>query len=141
MTVNRKVTGTAVSMPVGIAMGWTASMVTTLLMSVFVARLISDEILKDTAIGYGAMFILLLASVLGAVVSTAKVKRRRLQVSLLSGIVYYASLLGATALFFGGQYQGMGVTALLVFAGSGLVILLAGREKKQKKYRKGRRVV
>lgn len=139
MTVNRKVAGTAVTMPVGIAIGWEISIAVTLVGSVLVAKLISDEILQSTAIGYGVMLILLLASVLGAVVSIAKVQRRRLQVCLLSGAVYYASLLACTALFFGGQYQGMGVTALVVLAGVGTVVLLGCREKKQKKYRKGRR--
>ena len=33
--------------------------------------------------------------------------------------------LAVTAVFFGGQYQGMGVTALMVLCGSVLVILLA----------------
>ena len=139
MTVNRKVTGTAVTMPVGIAIGWGIGIAVTLVGSILVAKLISDEILQSSAIGYGAMLILLLASVLGAVVSIAKVQRRRLQVCLLSGVVYYASLLACTALFFGGQYQGMGVTALVVLAGVGTVVLLGCREKKQKKYRKGRR--
>ena len=139
MTVNQKVTGTATSMPAGIAIGWTASVLTTVAGSALVAKLISDEILADTAIGYGAMFILLLSAALGAAISEAKVKRMRLQVCLLSGLVYYGSLLGITALFFGGQYQGMGVTALLVAAGTSLVILLGGRDKKQRKHRKGRR--
>lgn len=139
MTVNHKVTGTAVSMPAGIAMGCAASLLITAAGSLLVARLISDEILVDTAIGYGSMVIVLLASALGAVISTRKVKRLRLQVSLLTGASYYAALLGITALFFGGQYQGMGVTALLVLAGTGTVILLGAREKKPGKYRKGRR--
>ena len=139
MTVNQKVTGTALSMPAGIALGCTAGMVITLAGSLMVAKLISDEILADTAIGYGAMFIVLLASAVGAAISSAKVKRLRLQVCLISGAVYYGSLLATTALFFGGQYQGMGVTALLVTAGMGAVILTGGSKKKARKYRKGRR--
>lgn len=141
MTVNNKVTGTAVSMPTGIAMGCAVSLLVTALGSVLVAKLISDEVLIDTAIGYGAMIILFFASVLGAIISAAKVQRRRLQVCLMSGAAYYASLLGITALFFGGQYQGMGVTALVILSGTGAVILLGGRERKQRKYRKGRRGV
>lgn len=140
MTLNGKVTGRAMTMPAGIAVGCGAAMLVTAAGSALVAKLISDEVLVDTAIGYGAMFIVLLASALGAAVSAAKVKRRRLQVCLLSGIVYYGMLLGMTAMFFGGQYQGMGVTALLVLAGTGTVILLGTREKKTGKYRKGRRI-
>ena len=139
MTVNQKVTGRAVSIPAGVTMGCAASLAITVVGSLLVAKLISAEVLADTAIGYGAMFILLTASALGSAISAAKTKRLRLQVCLLSGGAYYASLLAVTALFFGGQYQGMGVTALLVAAGTGVVILLGGREKKRPKYRKGRR--
>ena len=139
MTVNQKVTGKAVSIPAGIAIGCAASLLITVLGSVLVAKLISYEVLLDTAIGYGAMMIVLLASALGAAVSAAKTKRLRLQVCLMSGAAYYGMLLAITALFFGGQYQGMGVTALLVVGGTGMVILLGVREKKPRKYRKGRR--
>ena len=139
MTVNRKVTGTAVSMPAGIAIGCVVSLLLTLAGSSLAAKLISDEILKDTAIGYGSMLIVLLASALGAVTAISKVKRRYLQVCLLSGVSYYGLLLCITALFFGGQYQGMGVTAMLVLAGVGSVVLLGTKEKKTKNFRKGRK--
>ena len=140
MTLNRKVTGTAVTMPMGIGIGCGISMILTILGAGLVAKLISAEMLQETAIGYGAMMIILAASVTGSAVAVKKVKKRMLQVSLLVGAGYYALLLGMTALFFGGQYQGMGVTALLVLAGCGVVVLLAGREKKLKKFRKGRRL-
>ena len=139
MTLNQKVTGTAISVPAGIAMGCAVSLLITAVGSMLVAKLISQEVLMDTAIGYGAMIILLLASALGATVSAEKVKRLRLQVCLLTGVAYYGALLAVTARFFGGQYQGMGVTALLVLAGTGTSILLSTREKKTRKYRKGRR--
>ena len=141
MTVNQKVTGTAVSMPAGIAIGCAVSLLITITGSALVAKLISDEVVNDTAIGYGAMMILLLASALGASISAAKVKRLRLQVCMLSGAAYYAALLGITALFFGGQYQGMGVTALVVLAGTGAAVLVSTKEKKTRKFRKGRRGV
>ena len=139
MTVNQKVTGTALSVPAGVAMGSAVSLLITAVGSMLVAKLISEEVLMDTAIGYGAMVILLLASALGAMIAATKVKRLKLQVCLLTGVAYYGALLAVTALFFGGRYQGMGVTALLVLAGTGSTILLNAREKKPRKYRKGRR--
>ena len=140
MTVNRKVTGTAVSVPMGIGIGCGISMILTLLGSGVVAKMIAEEILQETAIGYGAMVILLLSSILGSAIAVNKVKKRKLQVSLAVGAGYFLLLLAMTALFFGGQYQGMWVTALLVFAGSGTVTLLETREKKSVKFRKGRRI-
>ena len=139
MTVNRKVTGTAVSMPMGIGIGCGISMILTILGAGLAAKLISAEVLRENAIGYGAMMIILISSIAGAGIAVNKVKKRMLQVSVLVGMFYYALLLAMTALFFGGKYQGMGVTALLVMAGCGVVVLMAGREKKTKKYRKGKR--
>ena len=138
MTVNRKVTGTAVTMPVGIGIGCAISMALTALGAGLTAKLISMEVLRENAIGYGAMIIVLLASIGGAGIAVNKVKKRMLQVVVLVGILYYGMLLAMTALFFGGQYQGMGVTALLILAGCGVVVLIAGKEKKTKSYRKGR---
>ena len=139
MTVNRKVTGTAVSMPMGIGIGCGISMILTLLGAGIVAKMIAEEILKETAVGYGAMIIILLASICGSLIAVKKVKKRKLQVSMLVGIGYFMLLLTMTALAFGGQYQGMGVTALLVFAGCSTVILAETRAEKTVKFRKGRR--
>ena len=138
MTVNQKVTGTAVTMPTGISIGCGVSMLLTILGSGLVAKLISMEVLQENAVGYGAMMIILLSSIIGAGIAVKKVKKRILQVTALVGGLYYVILLAATAIFFGGQFQGMGVTALLVLAGCGVVVLIAGREKKSKGYRKGR---
>ena len=138
MTVNQKVTGTAVTMPMGICIGSSISVALTILGAGFVAKLISMEMLQETAIGYGAMIIILLASISGAGIAVRKVKKRMRQVSALVGVFYYVMLLAMTAILFGGKYQGMGVTALLVLAGCGVVVLIAGREKKSKRYRKGR---
>ena len=138
MTVNRKVTGTAVTMPVGIGIGCGISLILTILGAGVVAKLISMEVLQETAIGYGAMMIILAATICGGAIAVHKVKKRMLLVSALVGAIYYTVLLAMTALFFGGQYQGMGVTAMLVLAGCGVVVLMSSREKKPRKYWKGR---
>lgn len=131
MVANRKVTGTAKSMPGGLALGWAISFGFTILGAMVFASLISKELLREDMIGYCAMVILLVASMLGAAVSVGAIKRRRAYVCGLSGMIYYATLLSMTALFFGGQYQGMGVTALLVLAGVGMVLLLGLRGERR----------
>lgn len=125
MTVNQKVTGTAVSVPVGLALGALASLGLTGLLSALAAWLILNGRLPENSVGYCAMVILLLSSMAGAATAVGKIKRRRFQMGLASGGIYYGSLLAATALFFGGIYDGMGVTALMVLCGCALVILLA----------------
>ena len=130
MVTNRKVTGTAMSMPAGLALGGLASLAVTVAGSVLAAHLILKERIPESGVGYCSLFILLLSSVLGAAISVNRIKRRRLYVCALSAAVYYGILLSITALFFGGQYQGMGVTALVVTAGSGVVALLGAKGEK-----------
>lgn len=138
MVVNRKVTGTAAAMPVGLAIGLGVSMGVTLLGSGILAWLINREMVAQSGIGYGSLGILLASSLLGAAVSYGKIKHRRMLVCALSGAVYFVSLLCVTALFFGGQYQGMGVTGLVILAGSLCVGLLGlkgeGRRRSRRKY-------
>ena len=129
MTLNRKVTGRAMSIPAGLAVSATVSLLVTLLVVVIGANLLSKEILIQENIGYCAMLALLLGSSLGAVTAAKGIKHRKLAVGMMSGGVYYLLLLGITALFFGGQYQGMGVTLILVLGGSLIGAILANRER------------
>ena len=138
MVMNRKVTGRAMSMPAGIAAGVGVSLGITLLGAVLLGWLIDRQTLDIGSIGYGAMVILLTAAALGALIAKALIKHRALVVCLISGAGYYLTLLAITALFFGGQYQGMGVTLGLVLAGAGAAGLLSLKKKKSitKGYRK-----
>lgn len=128
MTVNQKVTGTASSMAGGLAFGGFISLAVTITGAILCGFLVSGEMIPESGIGYGSMVILLGASVLGAAAAAGKIKHRRLFVCGMSGVIYYGTLLAITALFFGGQYQGMGVTALVVLAGCGIVILLGMKQ-------------
>ncbi len=142
MVMNRKVTGRAMSMPVGIAVGMAVSLLVTLAGALVLGWLIDNETMGINSIGYGAMIILLSASFLGALTAKTRIKHRALVVCLISGAGYYLSLLAITALFFGGQYQGMGVTFGLVLAGAVTAGLLSIKKKKSitKGYRKLRTV-
>lgn len=129
MVRNQKVTGKTMSMPAGLALGGAVSLGITILGAVIAGKLLDGEVIPQSAIGYAAMAILLLASLAGALTACGKIKRQRLVVCLASGGIYYALLLSMTALFFGGQYNGMGVTALMVLAGCGLSILMESRSE------------
>lgn len=136
MVVNRKVTGTAASMPGGLLWGAAGSMALTVAGAALLSYLILNESIGENSIGYASMFVILASAVLGALVSVSKIKRRRLLVCALSGLIYFGILLSMTALLFGGQYQGIGVTALLVLGGSGTAALLGMRQKKTNKISK-----
>ena len=107
-----------------------------------VAFLVDRGTMPLDGIGYGAMGILVVSALSGALTAWSKIKRLRMQVCLLSGGIYYLALLGMTMLFFGGQFRGMGVTALMVACGSVLAILggfSKGRGGKPRYRRRGSR--
>lgn len=137
MVVNRKPTGRAVSMPMGLLMGAAFALIWTVIGAMGVAKLIDSGKLAETSIGYGAMVILLTGAFGAAMVSFCKVKRQRALVCGAAGLIYFLILLSINALFFGGQYAGVGVTALVILAGCGCAILLGLRPEKGK----GRRPV
>lgn len=124
MVTNRKVTGKAASMPVGIGTGLAVSLLLTVAGAAVVAMLLSGGQLGEESIGYGSLAILLVSSFAGAFVSVGMIKHRRLVVCAAAGISYYLAMLLLNALCFGGQYEGAGVTALVVLAGTGLVVLI-----------------
>ena len=136
-----KLTAKAMSIPAGLTLGIIVALAVTAMGSGASAWLILRGIIGEGASGYCAMVILLLASIAGAAVSAGTIQRLRAQMCLAAGGGYYLCLLAITALFFGGQYQGMGVTALMVLCGSVLVILLApgGKNRSGCRRRKKRR--
>lgn len=122
-----KTTGTAMSIPVGIAFALLVSMIMTLAGAALTALLVSSEKIGEGAIGYMVILILAITSVIGALIAVMSVKRLRLQVSMIFGGSYYLLLLAMTALLFGGQYQGMGITAMIVLTGSALIAFLPAK--------------
>lgn len=123
MTIKSKATGRAASLPASLAIGVGFALLWTVLGAMLVAKLVDNEVMPQESIGYGSMAILLTASFLAAAVSFGKLRRQRVPVCLGAGGAYFLCLLAVTALFFGGQYEGMGVTAVLVLLGAGAAIL------------------
>lgn len=130
MRVNRKPTGRAVSVPVGLGWGLLTSVIITLSGCLLAAYLINREILAWNHSGYGVMMILLLSAWAGAAVTAGKIKRRKAMMCLGAGTAYFLLLMAVTALFFGGHYSGVGETGLMIFCGSTLGILTGIREKR-----------
>lgn len=136
MTVNARPTGRASSIPAGLAWGGFAALTVTLLGTFLTAKMIDTGAVQWNQSGYCVMVIVLAAAWTGAFTATGKVKRRRLLMALGAGMVYMASLLIMTALFFGGQYSGVGETGLLIFCGSLLGIITPMGKKTGKNRRK-----
>ena len=130
MVVNRKPTGTGKSMPAGLAMGWIVSMVITVVVCGVITWLILSGKAGWEVMGYGAIVILLVASYAGATVSCKMIMHRKLLVCILSGIIYLCSLAAITALLFGGEFEGIWLSALLVAGGVGASALVHCAEKR-----------
>lgn len=127
--------GRAMTIPGGALLGAVYALLWTLMASGLLGWLIQTEQLAEKSVGYGSMVILLSASMLGAGMAYRKVKHQRAIVCLSSGGIYLMLLLAVTALFFGGQYSGFGVTVFLIMGGSAATIFL-GMERKRGRERK-----
>lgn len=138
MVTNRKPTGRASSMPTGLLIGGACALGGTLLLSAVLAKLVDLETIPQNKIGYGIMAMLLVCAFAGANVACGKIKRQYLVVSVTSAGLYFALLMAITALFFGGQYSGVGVTAALVLCGSMLAALLRSGRGEGRRRRKNR---
>lgn len=118
-------------LPAGIGLGLLASFVITLLGAVGITQLVVTEEMEENSMGYGIMGVLLLASILGSWLAANRTKRMRLQVCLLAGAGYFLGLLAITALFFGGQYQGIGAAGITILLGSSLMAFFPGFGKRK----------
>ena len=132
MVANKKITGTAASMPKGLAISGGISTLITLIGCAVIALMTDKEILAEKNIGYGIMLILILASYAGSISAWNLIKHRRVLVCTAAGAVYFVVLLSITALFFGGQYTAVMETSMLVLCGSTLGILSVSHPKRTK---------
>lgn len=137
VVVNRKPTGTAKSMPAGLAMGWVVSLGMTAGACGVLAWLILNEKAGWEVMGYGAILTLMAAAYAGAGISCRLIQHRKMLICALSGVLYLVSLTAITALLFGGKPEGIWLTALLTAGGSGTAAVVHCAEKREK--RKGRK--
>lgn len=115
--------GRAMSMPAGITVGVGVSVAIMLLGAAVLAWLISSGRMEMGSVGYGTALLHVIAAAVGSVSACGAVKHRYLMVCGICCGGYYAVLL-VVALMFGGEFTGMGVTALTVLAGGGITLLL-----------------
>ena len=125
-----KITGRAMSMPAGLLTGLAVSVGITILGTAIIAKMLDTEKLREGLTGYAVMAVLLVSSFAGTLISCRKVKRQYLVVCGVSAMLYFLVLLGITALFFGGQYEAVGVSGLLVLCGSILALMTGGQGRR-----------
>lgn len=111
-------------------------MLTTAVLTALLAGLLDREMISWEIAGYWILVMIMLSAYLGSVTACRKIRRQRLMICLMSALVYWGILLSVTALFFGGQFEAVGVTALLIMGGSICAALSGtGKGKRVKDFR------
>lgn len=140
MLLNQRTTGKAMSIPAGVGASLLVSMGITITFSLVLAWIIGSERAGEGIIGYGAMMLLLLSSYCGALFAASRIKHRRMLCCLCNGVAYFLMLIACTALFFGGQYQGVLITGLIIMSGS-VAAALTDFKKEWKNSKRGVRKI
>lgn len=101
------------------------------------AKLVDMELLKMENLGYGILILHPLSVLLGARSAGRRAGHRAPAAAAMTGAGYYLVLLLVNALFFGGDFTGLGVTLLLVGlgAGAGILTMGQGRGRNRKRYK------
>ena len=108
----------------GILTALIISVLTTLLGTAVSAYLIHTEMISQESMGAAVITVLAISAASGAAGAIYKVKRLKMQMCLLLGASYYLLLLSITALFLGGQYDGIAAAGLSILMGCGAVAIL-----------------
>lgn len=122
--------GKSVSLPAGIGIGVGTSLLASVTAVAVLAALVNAEKLNIGSITVVTALVHLISSFLGGWLATLLTKQKRLVTALSTAAGYLLVMIGMTALIFDGQYQGIGLALLMVFIGSGAVILLGMRGNK-----------
>ena len=123
----KKLSGRAPSLGRSVAVGAALGAAWTVLSAMLIAKLIDSEILAMENVGYASMIAVLSAVFMGASLAGKKAGHMVIQAAAISGVAYFVCLLLVNALFFGGSYKGIGVTALLVALATAMAIIAAGK--------------
>ena len=134
--MNKKPSGRAASIPIGLLYGLGVSLGLSLLLALVSAKMVDMRWIGERDIGYCAMVILMVSSFCGTRMAQFCVKRQLLLVGSLSGCLYFVALLGITLLFFGGQFEAVGVTFILILCGMGLTMVTGSRKNRVGKHKK-----
>lgn len=124
---------------VGVLLGGAlAAIGVTLVCCAVCAWLISKEMIGEAAADYCIPVILILSSFAGGKTAIHRIQERRLITGVIVAAIYVLALLAVTALFFGGQYQGIGVTVPAALSGGVGAAILGNRAKKRAASRKSK---
>ena len=139
MVKSKRISGTAMSMAGGIALGVGVSFVISIAGALIMTAMISNQSMPFENVGMGCVVLIAAAALVGAYIAALLIKRRNLLVCGITGLAYFLVLLSVSAMFFGGTYSGVGMGALMVLMGSGGAAVLSIALKKKPNWSKRNR--
>lgn len=119
----------AQSIPRALLWGLLASWAVTLALTVLITFLLDLETIEQTHLAPSAVLSMILSTIAGTFVASKKAGQTKLLVSLASGGIYFLSLLGCNAAFYGATFEGIIPSLLCAVGGSLTVGLLEIRQK------------
>ena len=141
MATSTKHTGKTKSILEGMILSAMVSIITTVILSLLIANYLNCEKITWEQAGYWIMGMLYTASFLGGKIAIYTLKRKRFAVALMAGAVYWAVLLSAAALFFGGSFDAVWETVAIILAGCGTAGLLSVPKQGKGRKKPGKSVV
>lgn len=94
--------------------------------------------LKETAIGYSAMGILILSTILGVIPAVKGTYRKKLPAALITGACYFLTLTLLNIILFKGIFTGLGTTMLVIIFSAMAGFFLFGKPKAKQTAKKRR---
>ena len=120
-------TGRSPSVGKAILSGTSTGAATSFLGAAVLAKLLDMEVMKMENVGYGILMIHLLAVFLGVKATLRRAGKAGTWAAAATGASYFLLLLAVNALFFQGEFTGMGVTLLLIAAATAGAVLTEGK--------------
>ena len=137
MTTRMNSQGKAKSVPEGLAIGTSVSLIITVILSALIAHFLNTEKITWNQAGYWIMVMLFFASFMGGICAYISIKRKRFAISVMSGLLYWGAMLFSTALFFGGDFSAVWETAGIITAGTVTAALISIPHRRKSSVRKG----
>ena len=112
-------------LPQALIIGLLTGIVVSLAGVSLLAYLIESESIDISGMKAGCIVIHLVGAALSGLAAYSVMKRQRVIVCAISTLCYFLMQVGMTAMFFGGQYQGIGA-GILAIVGGGVLSILPG---------------
>ena len=117
--------------------GITGSFLATVAATAIFAVFISKELIAEETIDSCSTVVLLVSAITGSSIAITKSDKKTL-IGIYVGTAYLAVLMIITGIFFGAQYQMIGVTSLIVLFGCIFTAILRKNDGKNRRFRKSK---